>query len=303
MPGRTGPATLLDPRVLATIGDLELLARTVIDGFLHGLHRSSRSGLSVDFAEHRSYQPGDDLRRLDWRVYARTDRLYLKTFEAETNADLHLVLDRSGSMGFGSGAMTKLEWGKALLASLGWLASSQGDRVGYLPIGSDGGDAERVPAAPGRLPHVLHALGRTAADGTLPPGTVLDRLAAVQIRAGMMAIVSDCYDDAAAIIRGAGALRVRGHDVMIFHVVDPVEADFPYEDAATLADMETAARLAIRPGEIREAYRSAFLAHQQELRAGLGREGIDYRVLRIDQPLDAGLRAWLDERRTVTGLR
>ncbi len=303
MADRTGPATLLDPKVLATIGDLELLARTVIDGFLHGLHRSSRSGLSVDFAEHRSYQPGDDLRRLDWRVFARTDRLYLKTFEAETNADMHLVLDRSTSMGFGSGAMTKLEWGRALLASLAWLASGQGDRVGYLPVGSEGSDAERVPAAPGRLAHVLHALSRTVADGTVPLGAALERLAAVQIRAGMIAIVSDCYDDVAAIVRGAGSLRVRGHDVMLFHVVDAVEADFPYEDAETLADMETTARLAIRPGEIRALYQGAFLEHQEGLRAGLGREGIDYRVLRTDQPLDAGLRAWLDERRTIAGLR
>ena len=129
--------SFIDPRVLGQIGDLSLLARTVVNGFVHGLHRSLRAGLSLDFAEHRPYQPGDDLRRVDWRVYGRTDRFYLKTYEADTNADVIFALDASASMDFGSGSVTKFDYARFLTASLAWLAQRQGDRVGLVTIAGD----------------------------------------------------------------------------------------------------------------------------------------------------------------------
>lgn len=289
------PTTLLDPALLAGIGDLELLARTVVDGFLHGAHRSSRTGLSLDFAEHRQYQPGDDLRRIDWRVYARTDRYYLKTYEAETNADLRVALDVSKSMDFGSGPLTKFGWARALLASLAWLAQRQGDRVGFIPLGREA--REIVPPSTRHLSLVLQALARTTPAGDLPLGAALERAALLKGRAGMMVVVSDCYDEPVAIQRGVGALRARGHDVMLFHVVDPAERDFPYESAETFADLETEARLALRPEEVRPAYREAFREHGERVQALVGADGADYVRVHGDEPLDRALRAWLERRR------
>jgi uncharacterized protein (DUF58 family) len=289
------PTALLDPALLAGIGDLELLARTVVDGFLHGAHRSSRIGLSLDFAQHRQYQPGDDLRRIDWRVYARTDRFYLKTYEAETNADLRIALDVSRSMDFGTGPLSKFGWARALLASLAWLAQRQGDRVGFVPLGRDA--REIVPPSTRHLSLVLQALARTEPAGDVPLGEALTRAAALRGRAGMVVIASDCYDDPVAIHHGVGALRARGHDVMLFHVIDPAERDFPYEAAETFADLESEARLALRPEEVRPAYREAFQAHGERLRTLVGADGADYVPVCGDEPLDRALRAWLDHRR------
>ncbi len=294
MPG-VAPAAMLDPALLAGIGDLELLARTVVDGFLHGAHRSSRTGLSVDFAEHRPYQPGDDLRRIDWRVYARTDRFYLKTYEAETNADVRIALDVSKSMDFGTGALTKFAWARAMLAALAWLAQRQGDRVGYVPLGREA--REIVPPSTRHLSLVLQALARTEPGGDLPLGAALQRAARLRGRAGVFVVASDCYDDPVAIQHGLGALRARGHDVILFHVIDPAERDFPYEAADTFADLETEARLALRPEEVRVSYREAFREHGARLRRLAGADGADYLVVHGDEPLDRALRAWLEHRR------
>lgn len=298
---RTAPTQLLDPTLLAAIGDLELLARTVVDGFLHGHHRSSRTGSSTDFAQHRSYQPGDDLRRVDWKLYGRTERFYLRTYEAETNADLRVALDVSGSMDFGTGAMTKFAWGRALLASLAWLAQRQGDRVGSLPLGDKGGEV--VTPSTRHLPLVLQTLARAVPSGELRLGAALERAANLKGRAGMVAIVSDAYDDPAAIQRGVGALRARGHDVMFFHVLDAAERDFPFEAPETFADLETGARIALQPTEIRDAYMEAIGNHVAEVQRRVGNDGGDYLTVYTDEPLDRALRAWLELRHHPVGGR
>ena len=289
------PTAMLEPALLAAIGDLELLARTVVDGFLHGHHRSLRTGQSLDFAEHRAYQPGDDLRRIDWRLYGRTDRFFLKTYEAETNADFRIALDVSRSMDFGSGPLTKFAWSRALLAALSWLAQRQGDRVGSLPLGGDLGAA--VPPSTRHLPLLLQTLSRTVPDGTAPLGASLERLAELAGRPGMLAIASDCYDTPEAIQRGIGALRARGHDVMLFHVIDADERDFPYEAADTFADLETEARLALNPDEVRDEYRRAFAAHRVEVEERVVADGAAYLAITSDEPLDRALRHWLEHRR------
>ena len=288
------PGNLLDPAILAGIGDLELLARTVVDGFLHGRHRSLRTGQSLDFAEHRAYQPGDDLRRIDWRLYGRTDRFYLKTYEAETNADLRVALDVSRSMDFGTGPLTKFTWARALLASLAWLAQRQGDRVGYVPLG-DGADGI-VPPSTRHLSLVLQAMSRAQPRGTATLGAALERMAQLKGRAGMLVIASDCYDDPQAIQQGIGALRARGHDVMLFHVVDEAERDFPFDAPDTFADLETEARLALKPEEVRAEYQRAFQAHGEDLRRRVGADGADYVQVTSDEPLDRALRLWLEHR-------
>jgi uncharacterized protein (DUF58 family) len=292
---RVAPTAMLDPSLLAGIDDLELLVRTVVDGFLHGAHRSSRTGLSLDFAEHREYQPGDDLRRIDWRVYARTDRFYLKTYEAETNADLRVAIDISASMDFGTGSLTKFGWGRALLSSLAWLAQKQGDRVGFIPLGAD--TSGIVPSSTRHLPLVLQELSRTKPAGSIDLGPVLERTATLQGRAGMLAIVTDCYDEPVTIQHGVMALRARGHDVMLFHIIDQAERDFPYDGPDTFADLESSQRLALKPDEVRESYVKAFDDHCRELESRIGATGADYLRVYCDEPLDRALRGWLEFRR------
>jgi uncharacterized protein (DUF58 family) len=295
------PAQLLDPALLARIGDLALLARTVVDGFMHGLHRARRVGLSLDFAEHRPYQPGDDIRRIDWRVYGRTERFYVKEYEADTNASVTFVLDASASMDFGSGAVTKFEYGRMLLASLAWLSQRQGDRVGLV---SEAGDRlEVIPPSTRHLQLILHTLGRSrpAGGGRLSP--MLTRAARLSTRAGIAVVLSDCYEEPELVQRAVGALRGRGHDVVLFHVLDPAERDLPGEGSATFEDAETGERLPLRPELLRERYRAELDAHRSELARRLAGDGADYVPLTTDQPLDLALHAYLERRLAMSRIR
>ncbi len=284
----------LDPRVLAQIGDLTLLARSVVDGFLHGLHRSSRAGLSLDFAEHRPYQPGDDLRRIDWRLYGRTDRFYLKTYEADTNADVIFALDASASMDYGSGGYSKFAYARMVVASLAWLAQHQGDRVGVVTLADDIVDI--VPPSTRHLQLLLHTLGRVRAHGAGRIPATLERVAQLRSRPGISVLVSDCYEEPATLRRALGTLHARGNDVIVFHVIDPGERDLPGSAPANFEDAETGTRMPLRPDELRDEYRRLLASHHAELARELGREGIDYIVLETDQPLDVALRRFLDLR-------
>lgn len=284
----------IDPGVLAQIGDLSLLARSVVNGFLHGLHRSSRAGLSLDFAEHRPYQSGDDLRRIDWRLFGRTDRLYLKTYEADTNADVIFALDASASMDYGSGPYTKFDYARIVVACLAWLAQRQGDRVGLVTLADDILDI--VPPSPRHLQLLLHTLGRVRAHGAGRIPETVERVAQLRSRSGISVLVSDCYEDPATLRRALGTLRARGNDVLVFHVVDPGERDLPGSAPANFEDAETGTRMPLRPDELRDEYRRLLAAHHADLARELGREGIDYLVLETDQPLDVALRRFLDLR-------
>jgi uncharacterized protein (DUF58 family) len=295
------PTTLLDPALLARIGDLALLARTVVDGFMHGLHRARRVGLSLDFAEHRPYQPGDDIRRIDWRVYGRTERFYVKEYEADTNASVTFVLDASASMDFGSGALTKFEYGRMLLASLAWLSQRQGDRVGLV---SEAGDRlEVIPPSTRHLQLILHTLGRSRPAGAGRLSPMLTRAARLSTRAGIAVVVSDCYEEPELVQRAVGALRGRGHDVVLFHLLDPAERDLPGEGSATFEDAETGERLPLRPELLRERYRAALDAHRSELARRLAGDGADYVPLTTDQPLDLALHAYLERRLAMSRIR
>lgn len=290
----SAPATLLDPVLLARIADLPLLARTVVDGFLHGLHRSARKGLSLDFAEHRPYQPGDDLRRIDWKAYARTDRFYVKEYEADTNAGVVLALDCSGSMDFASAGVNKFTYARMLVASLAWLAQRQGDRVGLATFRER--LLEVIPPSSRHLQQVLHALGRATAEGEGALPTALDRVGDVAARPGIVVIVTDCYDTPEAMGRSIDTLRARGHDVMVFHLVDPAEDEFSYDGPLVFADGERDLRLPIRPEEARARYLDLWRAHRAALEGRMAASGADYTVLRTDQPLDAALHTYLDHR-------
>ncbi|MDB4917038.1 MAG: hypothetical protein JWM95_4682 [Gemmatimonadetes bacterium] len=290
----TAPASFLDPALLAKISDLTLLARTVVDGFMHGQHRSMRKGSSMDFAQHRSYQPGDDLRRIDWRVFGRTDRFYIKEYEADTNASVVFALDSSASMDFGSGALTKYDYGRFLIACLAWLSQHQGDRVGLATFTGDLVDV--VPASTRHLQLLLHTLGRSKAAGTGHLTNAIEKLTHLTSRAGIVALVSDCYEQPAALGKAADSLRMRGHDVIVFHLVDAAERDFPFTDATTFEDLESGVRLPIRPNDLRAKYKTLTQAHYAAVAARLVASGADYVRVDTDKPLDAALHAYLDRR-------
>lgn len=295
------PAAFLDPALLARISDLALLARTVVDGFMHGLHRSVRRGLSLDFAEHRTYQPGDDIRRIDWRAFGRSDRHYIKEYEADTNAAVIFALDASASMDFGSGPITKIHYAKCLVASLAWLSQRQGDRVGLVTFTDDLADI--VPPSSRHLQLLLHTLARTwpAGAGRLPD--VLQRAARITTRTGIVVLVSDCYEDPATVGTAVDVLRARGHEVIVFHVVDPAERDLPWNEPATFQDAETGQRLPLRPDELRPKYRRLVEAHREALAQRLVAAGVDYVPLETDKPLDQALYAYLDRRLARSRLR
>ena len=295
------PASFLDPVLLARIGDLALLARMVVDGFMHGVHRSRRIGLSLDFAEHRAYQPGDDIRRIDWRVFGRTDRFYVKEYEADTNASVTFALDTSGSMDFGSGAVTKFDYARMLTASLAWLSQRQGDRVGLVTFAGD--LLEVVPPSTRHLQLMLYTLGRAKANGAGRLAPVLERAARLMNRAGIVVVVSDCYEDPALVQRATGTLRARGHDVVLFHVLDPAERDLPGDGAATFEDAETGERLPLRTEALRERYQAEVREHGRELARRLGQDRVDYVALTTDQPLDLALHAYLERRLATSRVR
>jgi len=287
-------APLLDPALLARISDLALLARSVVDGFMHGQHRSLRKGSSADFAQHRSYQPGDDLRRIDWRVYGRTDRFYVKEYEADTNASVLFALDATASMAYGSASVTKYDYGRFLIASLAWLSQRQGDRVGLATFSGDLVDI--VPPSTRHLQLLLHTLGGSRASGAGRLSTAVDRLTHLSTRAGIVVLVTDCYEHPDDLGRAADALRIRGHDVIVFHLVDAAERDFPFTAATTFEDAETGVRLPLRPDDLRATYLTRMAEHHAAVSARLSAGGTDYVRVHTDQPLDRALHAYLDSR-------
>ncbi len=288
------PQSFLDPNLLARISDLALLARTVVDGFMHGQHRSMRKGSSMDFAQHRAYQPGDDLRRIDWKVLGRTDRFYIKEYQADTNASVIFALDSSASMDFGSGPVTKYDYGRFLVASLAWLSQHQGDRVGLATFTGELVDV--VPASTRHLQLLLHTLGRSKATGRGQLTSAIDRLTHLTTRPGIVVLVTDCYETPDDIGHAADALRMRGHDVIVFHLVDAAERDFPFTVATTFEDSESGMRLPLRPDDLRAKYKELLDAHYAAIIKRLAASGADYVRVDTDQPLDRSLHAYLDRR-------
>lgn len=293
--------SFLDPKVLAKISNLELLARTVVDGFLQGIHQSPHLGVSMEFAEHRAYMPGDDIRRIDWRLYARTDRFYIKQYEAETNTDLALVLDATGSMGFGSGPVTKLDYAKYLVASLAYFSAGQRDRVGLYAFTDH--MAEHVRPSASHLNRVLHSLAR------LKPGKEggwKDPIATVANtfhRRGVIAVVSDFYAEPEEVVTVLASLAARGHDMVAFHVLDESEIDFPFSQATRFQDLETSELLPVVPEKLATAYRDHIRNHIETLGTLFRKHDIDYVLLNTSKPLDDALYRYLSFRQKKARVR
>jgi uncharacterized protein (DUF58 family) len=308
-----GPATLLDPTVLARIGNLELLARVVVEGFINGLHRSPLLGASTDFAEHRAYMPGDDIRRIDWRVFARSDRFYVKEYEAETNTNFAVVLDVSASMRFGadpeSGRLSKLTYGCYLAACLAYFSSLQRDRVGLATVDLE--VVDYVPPSAKHLQLVLHTLDRIerrgreskAVSGRSMLLAPLRKLSETVRRRSLIAVISDFYEDPDAVMAALNELRGRGNDLMVFHLLDPRELDFSFSDASNFIDMETGEKMPVIPEYLRKQYQELVRAHTAALSKRIGESRADYAVFDTSKPLDRALFSYLASRQRFNRVR
>lgn len=288
----------LDPATLARLGTLELKARTVVEGFLSGLHRSPFKGFSVEFAEYRQYLPGDDLSTIDWKVYARSDRYYVKKFEEETNVDCHLLMDVRSSMGYASGGLYKLRYGSMLAACLAHLMKRQRDAVALTTF--DEAIVAMLPpsARPGHLRSILVTLD------TLVPGRRTDvskplHLLADGIRKrGLVVLISDLLDEPEHVIDGLRHFRFRGSDVIVFHLLDPAELTFPFERAARFRDIELGDELMAVPSVVRQKYLDALNEAVARYRRELGSAGIDYALVDTSTPLEFALMSYLSTRGT-----
>ena len=287
------PARYLDPAIIARLGTIDLKARTIVEGFLTGLHRSPYKGFSVEFAEYRQYLPGDDLATLDWKVFARSDKHFVKKYEEETNLACHLLLDISGSMGYGSGEVTKLQYASYLTGALAYLMNRQRDSFGLIAF--DDRIAALLPASArsGHLRTVLLALERLQLGARTNVAKPLRDLAAAVSKRGMVVLVSDLLDDPATVLEGLKHFRYRGSDVIVFHILDPYELKFPFEQAARFRDMETSEEVMAVPGTVRDDYIERIQGLIAHYRRELGMAGIDYCLLDTSQPLELGLMAYL----------
>jgi uncharacterized protein (DUF58 family) len=295
----------IDPQTLARIENLELLARTVVDGFINGLHRAPFLGLSLDFAEHRAYYPGDDIRRIDWRVFARTDRFYVKEFEADTNSNFTVALDISRSMSYRGVGIRKLDYARFLAASLSYFSREQRDRVGMVTFDSD--IVDYVPCSAKHLDVVLHTIDRLEARQTGNLEAAMRKAAELLRRRGLVVVISDLYEDPARVQAALGMLKHRGHDVIVFHVLDKSELELdgtvggiPLEQATSFEDLETRQRIPVITPQVRARYRALIQEHTTVLKKKLSEVRIDYAMLDTSVPLDHALFQYLSAREHLT---
>ena len=292
-----GPARYLDPAIVARLGTIDLKAKTIVEGFLTGLHRSPFKGFSVEFAEYRQYLPGDDLATLDWKIYARTDRHVVKKFEEETNLECHIMLDVSRSMGYGSHAVTKLEYASYLAGALAYLMNRQRDAVGLLTFDDHIRDLLPSSARPGHLKAVLLTLERLTLGTRTDIAKPLSDLVQAIRKRGLVVLISDLLDEPDRIIEGLKHFRYRGTDVVVFQVLDPDELSFPFERAARFRDLESDREVVAVPAAVRDAYKARLDAMVSNFRTVLGQNGIDYTLLDTSQPLELALLPYLQTRR------
>ncbi|HXT59263.1 MAG TPA: DUF58 domain-containing protein [Pirellulales bacterium] len=291
-----GRAAFVDPAALMRIKSLELRAKIVVEGFFNGLHRSPFHGFSVEFSEYRQYTPGDDLRYLDWRLFGRSDRYYIKRFEDETNLRCHLLLDMSRSMGFGSLAYDKAEYAKTAAATFAYFLSIQRDAVGLVTF--DEQIQEYLPARfrQGHMHRVMLCLERSLAGTATDLGPPLEQIAKTASKRGLIVLISDLLAPIGALETQLGYLRSRGHEVVVLRVLDPAEIDFRFDEAAVFQDLESGREIYVDPLSARERYLERFARHAAEIAAACNRLGIDYYPLSTAQPLELALFDFLHSR-------
>ncbi len=286
----------LHPESIKRLSRLELRARHIVEGFLSGMHRSPYFGQSVEFRQHREYVPGDDLRHVDWKVWARQDRLYVKQFEEDTNLRCTMLVDVSNSMDYGNGPLNKYEYASTLATSLAYLILKQNDAVGCISF--DEHIRMQVPIRSKR--NHLHAVIETL-DISQPADktdmfAIFRKVAETVPRRGMMIIFSDLLADVTGTVRGLRLLRQRGHDVLVFHVLDDDELDFPFSGPTRFEGLESIDHLNCNPRALREGYLEAVNRFLDETRRQCARNTVDYALIRTSQPMDAALATFLSSR-------
>jgi len=299
--GTYPPASYIDPVALLQIGSLELRARAVVEGFFTGLHRSPYHGFSVEFTEYRQYVPGDDPRRLDWRLYARSDRYFVKQYEDETNLRCHLLVDNSRSMAFGTLPHTKADYAKTLAATLGYFVHTQRDAVGLVLV--DEQIDEFIPARhrAGQFRRIVHALQRPPAGRATQLAAALEQVAQRVHKRGMLVLISDFLAPLEEFATRLTYLQGRGHDVVAFQILDPAELTFNFDEATLFLDLETGRDVYVDPSAARSQYLERFNAHQQSLGAIAVQRGVALHQVSTDTPLENPLREFLYARQRAGG--
>ncbi len=287
----------LHPEAIGRIARLDLRARHIVEGFLSGIHQSPYFGQSVEFLQHREYTRGDELRHIDWKVWAKQDRFYVKQFEEDTNLRATLLVDVSGSMQYGGGTFSKYEYGCTIAASLAYLLLRQQDAVGCMAF--DEGIRAKVPQRTKRshLNSIIQSLDASGPREKTDIGPLLRVAAETYPRRGMMILISDLLVDRGGLIKGIKLLRQHGHDVLVFHVMDDDELDFPFSGPVRFDGLEADGHLTCNPRALREGYLSALNVYLEEVRHGCAKNGVQYVLLRTSEPLDGALAAFLTDRR------
>ena len=288
----------LNPQTLARIQGLELRARLIVEGYVSGLHQSPYHGFSIEFAEHREYVAGDDLRHVDWKVFGKTDKIYLKQFEAETNLVSYLLLDTSESMRYQSAtaALSKLEYAKCAAAALAYLILQQQDSVGMATFDKELRALVRASSNSSHLKQMLHILEESVPERKTATGPIFHDLAERLKKRGIVVIFSDLFDDIASTLTGLKHFRHRRHEVILFHVLDPAELDFPFDRTTLFKGLEQLPDVLTDPRSLRQAYLAEFNRFLKAVEVGCRNQRIDYVRLRTDQPLDRVLSTYLASR-------
>jgi uncharacterized protein (DUF58 family) len=286
-----------DPTSLAKYGRLALVARTLVEGFLTGVHKSPYKGFSVEFAEHRQYYPGDEIRHIDWRAYGKTDRYYIKEYEEETNLKAHLLVDASGSMAYKGAHASKFEYAQYIAASLAYLMLHQRDAVGLATHDTKLRKLIAPRATSKHLLQVLNTLQETKPGGETALAPLWHQLAEQFTRRGLIVVLSDCFDQVPALLRALRHFRHKRHEVLLFHILAPEEVEFPFKRWTQFRNLEVSGhRLLVDPQRLRKEYRQNFDAFCKELRDSAGKAQVDYHLVRTDEPVDRALGIYLTRR-------
>lgn len=299
MPHTATISPLLDPRMLAKLAGLELRAARIVEGYVAGLHRSPYQGFSNEFAEHREYVAGDDLRYVDWKVFGKSDRFYLKQFEEETNLICYLLLDTSESMQYqGPGSpMSKLDYARCAAAALAHLVIHQHDSAGLVTFDDEIRELIRPSSSPTQLRRLLSVMELTHAARKTQTGPIFHDLAERLSRRGIVVVLSDLFDEVELLLAGLKHFRHRRHDVIVLHVLDAAEVDFPFQQVTMFKGLEALGDVVTEPRSLRAAYQREVQAFLRQICTGCRGQQIDYLMIRTDQPLDAVLTAFLAARK------
>lgn len=291
----------LDPKVLNKITRLDLKARHIVEGFMGGMHKSPYHGFSVEFAEHREYAPGDDLKHLDWKVFGRSDRLFIKEYEMETNLRSHILLDTSESMDYGGKETTKLELASHIAASMAYLILKQQDSVGMVCFDKEVKSFIPASSSMGHLRPILGTLAQSEGKNKTDLGAVLNTLAERIQRRGLIILISDLFDKPEVLLKSLQHFSHKRHDVIVFHVLDEYELTFPFERMTLFEGLEEYPKQLVDPRSLRKAYLAEVNQFCEDIRKGCVKQMIDYVRISTDQDLDVQLTKYLASRLSIRG--